>query len=365
MKIGILTFHCTHNYGAVLQAYALQKHLSSLGHTALIVDYCPQYLLTWYQKFYWRYWVAKSPSLCCRKIAFEISNIITRKKRFKAFDDFITRKLNLYAFNPMKKQDFDAYVFGSDQIWSPKICRNFDPIYFADFPAAKKKRCISYAASMGKSTLSIDEKTFLRSKLENFTAISVREESLNQLLSPISSKRIQTVLDPTLLVNKIYLEVLASTKIPTNKYILIYQVVRNPDIYQIALKIAQEQNAQIIELASGIDIGYSQQPWLKLKFDSSPEEFVDYIKNAHCVVTSSFHGTALSIIFNKTFYTLKLNSHVDLRSHTLLTNLNLTERFITAEEYNAYSTIDYTEANVLLEKQKEESNKFLLNALSQ
>ena len=39
MKIGILTFHRTTNYGAALQAYALQQTLIGQGHDAEIIDY--------------------------------------------------------------------------------------------------------------------------------------------------------------------------------------------------------------------------------------------------------------------------------------------------------------------------------------
>ena len=45
MKIGILTFHCAHNYGAVLQAYAIQEQLKLMGFDVEIINYRPIYLL--------------------------------------------------------------------------------------------------------------------------------------------------------------------------------------------------------------------------------------------------------------------------------------------------------------------------------
>lgn len=42
MKVGILTFHHTANYGAVLQSLALSRYIKSLGHDVEIIDYRPE-----------------------------------------------------------------------------------------------------------------------------------------------------------------------------------------------------------------------------------------------------------------------------------------------------------------------------------
>ena len=55
MKIGILTFHCAVNYGAVFQAYALQVVLMMDGYDVYVVDYCPDYLLAPYRPFKFQY----------------------------------------------------------------------------------------------------------------------------------------------------------------------------------------------------------------------------------------------------------------------------------------------------------------------
>ena len=39
MKIGILTFQNTMNYGAKLQEYSLQQYLNNLGEDAEVIDY--------------------------------------------------------------------------------------------------------------------------------------------------------------------------------------------------------------------------------------------------------------------------------------------------------------------------------------
>lgn len=71
MKIGILTFHCAHNYGAVLQAYGLQEYLRSQGHETYIIDYRPGYLTRNYKAFNIRFWMASTPREIVYKLRYE------------------------------------------------------------------------------------------------------------------------------------------------------------------------------------------------------------------------------------------------------------------------------------------------------
>ena len=97
---------------------------------------------------------------------------------------------------------------------------------------------------------------------------------------------------------------------------------------------------------------------------ASPEDFIGYIQNAACIVTSSFHGVALSILFNKPFYALRQNTDADLRTESLLNMLKLEDRFINLNSTPCFSSIDYTVPNVYLANEREKSIIFLKEALS-
>ena len=139
---------------------------------------------------------------------------------------------------------FDTYVYGSDQIWNPRLTNGFDPVFFARWGSQDAhKRHISYAASMEATDITCEQRNELQNLLRNFNAISVRETILSKLLTGMTSTDIQIVLDPTLLIDPMIWSSLAKEPKYKQKYVLIYQVVSCPDIYRIASIIARERNA--------------------------------------------------------------------------------------------------------------------------
>ena len=353
MKVGILTFHCAHNYGAVLQAYALQEHLKSRGLEVHVIDYQPSILSSFYKPFDIRDFRSLK-TLLSRILLFP-----SAWKRYQNFNRFIHRKLSLETIDmDNEESNYDAFIYGSDQIWNPKILKNFDAIYFAGFKAAKGKLNITYAASMGKFTLDETEKIYYQEALKRFHAISVRENSLKHALSSLTEKPIKVVLDPTFLLSQTQWNQIAidpQIKIP---YVLIYQVEKNEQVYKIAYSLAQQIKGKVIELKSKLSLLHQSEFQC-----ASPEEFVGYFKHASYVVTTSFHGTAFSIIFNRPFYTVMINKNIDTRSSALLNSLSLSERLIKNEANAILSEIDYTRPNKLLTSLQESSKAFLENAL--
>lgn len=150
MKIGILTFHRAINFGAVLQCYALYRSLSDMGHTVEVIDYRPAYIEKYRKPFYWNDF-KKQGLLRKLKTLLSIPLVYWKKRTSaKVFDTFINQ--NLKTSKVVKKvQDipyFDIIFFGSDQIWSPRICEGIDPMYYGQLPKGKTK-IVSYAASLG------------------------------------------------------------------------------------------------------------------------------------------------------------------------------------------------------------------------
>ena len=149
MKIGILTFHCAVNYGAVLQTYGLCQCLQRMGHEVYVIDYRPAYLLKPYKVFSLNRFIAQRCQPIAKRVLRELLAIPTRLSRQVKFRHFITRNIPLVQLDLQhKKHDFDAFVFGSDQIWNPYITQ-LDPVFFAEAPVFKDAKRITYAASAG------------------------------------------------------------------------------------------------------------------------------------------------------------------------------------------------------------------------
>lgn len=331
MKIGILTFHCAHNYGAMLQSYALKHCLQEQGHDVKIIDYRPKHLINPYRLF---------PSFSGLSWKNRISILIYillyfpyRYIRYSRFNRFLERYLivdDVYykTADTIQWHDFDVCFYGSDQIWNLDITKS-DFTYLGETNNIVLSK-ISYAASMGR----LLEKDFpiYQKYLDMFDCISVREKSMEKYLQPLTEKPIHTVLDPTLLLDADDWRKLAISPRLKKKYVLLYQIYYDKELRLFAEKIAAERGVVVVELTAGIPLTYQRYR----NPIASPEEFVGYFKNAECVVTTSFHGLAFSLIFKKDFFVLdvkSLPSGLNSRTYSLLGSLGLSSRFLNVNEY--------------------------------
>lgn len=363
MKIGILTFHCAHNYGAVLQCYALQEYLSNAGHEVKVINYRPEYLLCPYRIINRSGFNSINPLRIVKSFIRELLIAPIRYARHDNFNKFIINRLKLtpsVTHNEIPS-DFDVYIVGSDQIWNPNITQGFDNVYFCDFPFKKGHRIyLSYAASMESKRLSENDSSFLKKALLNFNTISVREDELKELLQPLTTKLITRVLDPTLLLTRDVWENITPANPIKEKYVLTYQVREQTETEAIAQHIAGQLGAKVINLVAWVNI------YKKNKYQTaSPELFLALIKNAECVVTTSFHGTAFSIIYNKPFYTIKLNDGKDSRVDSILNALKLYNRFIDKNELPIFSSIDYLNVNKELDTLRKDSQLYLKSSIAE
>ena len=351
MKTGILTFHAAYNYGAVLQAYALQEYLKKLGHEVEVIDYRPEYLIRGYTVFLFPrlrgvplprkilrlgYWGLRLP----RRLA----EAPARIRRRAGFEKFISEKLQLSRERFAKggrvpAENYDAIVFGSDQIWSPNHTDGGDPVFLGDFPAPAGTLKIAYAASAGAASAALGENPLFAGALKNFDAISVREENLAASLQPKTPLKIETVLDPTMLVDRSVWEKIAEPPALKEKYVLLYQIVHDPNAERIAREIAAQIGAKVVSLAS-----YALRRGM-LK-EETPEQFVGWFKNAACTVTTSFHGTAFSLIFEKPLYYVGRGLAAENRPKQILRALGLESRYLRpGAPCPEFSEIDYARVN--------------------
>lgn len=328
MRIGILTYHSAHNYGAVLQCYALLHYLKKQGHDVYVVDYRPKYIS--YGLYDRDKWLSLSPVKLAKKLWLQIRLFKKQKSRFDAFNNFINSYIVPKYINLNKaNKDTDCFIFGSDQIWR-KTNDAFDPVYWGNFKAASDTKLISYAVSMGKDHLSVLEKSQIQDWLRHFTAVMVRESSLKTVLSPLFEKHIDVVVDPTLLLSAQEWNDIAIPPQREKPYVLVYQVIDNPVTLEIAKEAAKVLNAEIIEIASVVKIREESH----IVVDSaSPREYLGWVRCAAMVVTTSFHGTAFSIIYRKPFVSVKQNRPSDLRIASILETFCLQNRFLDCNKW--------------------------------
>lgn len=363
MKIGILTFHCAHNYGAVLQCYALQETLKSMGHDVEVIDYRPDFLT--YSRF------LNTNKLKAGNILVRIKNLIgellllpKKNIRYYEYEHFIKSYLNLSDKIKNYQQIpscYDIYIIGSDQVWNKKITKGYHNPYFGVFNFKKgTKKYISYAASMETDYLGEDDNV-LRNLLSNFDAISVREESLQQYLQSLLKRSIAFVLDPTLIVDKKIWNNMIITPNIKKKYVLVYEVKTNMNTLTIAYNLARQLDAEVVRIFAWVD-RFNKKNEYKCE---SPEKFLGWLKNAECIVTTSFHGTAFSIIFEKPFYTMKLENEGNSRSFSLLNNLGLDDRIVTSKVTPVFTKINYSTINNKISILKKKSISFLIEKIGE
>lgn len=339
MKIGILTFHDAHNYGAVLQAFALKKYLQNIGYDAKIINYhhetIPDGFLYLKEENY---------------------------NRWEKFDKFIKELIDFDAQTyineeDLEKLDIDVWICGSDQIWNTEITRGFNRGFFLDFKTKGKK--VYYAVSMGIPNLPVEHEKYFKESINKIDRISVREESLKQYAEQFTDKEVVRTLDPTLLLDKKdYDDLILENE--HEDYVLIYALGPDERLTKIAERIAKEKNAKIIELNDKKKDDY----FCEQISDAGPEEFLTLIKNAKAIITNSFHGTIFSIIFKKEFYTItRLNRNS--RMENILGIVDMKDRLIqTLEDLDNIKEQDYIEADKRLAVEREKSKDFLKNALN-
>lgn len=362
MKIGILTYHDTTNYGAALQAYALQRKIQELGYEVDIIDYKCEAVTN-------RYKIKKLREIKDPKEL--IKTILTRKtnrklkyefERFKKDFQKISKKC--YYKNDIAEclNIYDKIIVGSDQVWNLDLSGN-DETYFLDF-IKDPKRKIAYAASFGYSQ--VPQKYVEKTKecLENLDNISVREIQGKKLIEDLVNKQVEVVLDPTLLLEKKdYMNLIEKPKKCYDKdYILLYKMSDTPTLMKFARKLAKMTKCKIIYL----NHSYKYQLGMDNVRGASVGEFIWYLENAKYVVTSSFHGVAMSIVFNKNFFYELDNSKGNSNSRTknLVELLNLESREIVQAENNEIDNqIEYNKVDKILTKEREKSIEFLTKNL--
>lgn len=301
LKCGIVTFHSSHNYGSVLQAYAMVKVMQRLGLDAELVDFRHPRTTDMYE---WRLW---SPY---KNWKWNLRELVLRglfgfgKKREQVFSDFIENVL-IKSKRVKDKKDipdiYDVLVCGSDQIWNPFASGCNDPIYYLDFGSTSCK--FSYAASSGSKRFGDSNPTQFKKFLTNLNSIGVREQFMQDYIKEDFGLQSIVNPDPTFLldaeewrqVEKTYLGI-------PQKYLLVYTIQNPGKTVAFAKEVATRLQLPIVQICN--DRGYRAFLHKGVDYslmDVSPQQFIWLFRHASFVVTNTFHGNMFSVVFRKNF----------------------------------------------------------------
>ncbi len=365
MKIGILTFHRAENFGAVLQCLALQNYLISKGNEVEVIDYRNPSIEHQYDIFNpWCIFQTKSlyGGFCVYvKRFFNFRSRLRKKVLYWKFRNKYIQTSKSYYSN-CKLLPYDAIIVGSDQVWNLNLCDGIDNIYFLHFPTLTGTKKISYAASSELNSFALlrEHKQEIANLLNAFDDISVRERQLQAELNDFVSKEISICIDPTFLMpRKSYEEI--AIKPVERKYVLVYHLTENSDASKLAETISKEQELSVIEIHAGF---FKTSNKKRHKNSLGPRELLGYIMNADFIITTSFHGMALSLIFAKQFVVMR--TATINRMQNLLSAVGLENRIIDGEnDYNGLDPINYDKVNKRINEEVSKSKLFLRKSLGQ
>lgn len=334
MKIRLITFHTPKNYGAVLQGYSLYSYLRKYSDDVEVIDYNTKHLRYLYK-------VIKKPT-SLRSLALFILGlpyINSQKHKCKKFDEFVS---SYYSLTKRYETTDDLYhdppqadicFTGSDQVFNPNRIIDERKAFYLDFLLEHTPKC-SYAASFGIKQIPADKKDEIRSYLNRFSGISIREESGVKIVREIGGKEAVQVLDPVFLNDKDFWHKIETPyKKEFKHYLFYYRLMGARTSDDVAFRIAKEKNMELVVMTGNV----MKRPARNVLWDVGPQEFLYLLSHAEFVVTDSFHGVAFSIIFQKQFIFSDVNAVTKERGYDLLKRCEI-EKVACADSYQINSS---------------------------
>lgn len=361
--VGIITFHCADNYGAMLQAYGLKCCLLAGKIPADIVPYEPPFMTGRH------WWIPYIPvggiKKCLRwgvtrwkahtRMGADFFRLRANMKRFRR--KYLVRPWQgkmLFAWQ-LRRLRYRCYIVGSDQIWNPAITCGLRPVYFGAFENRRKQKVVAYAASLGGKALEERYDAEFSGLLAHVDTISLREAAAAPYIERFRREKVQAVLDPVFLPDRDEWEKIE--KAPGRKgYILLYATELDRDMIGYARELSERTGLKVVELRT--NTGETDESFL-VDYTAGPAEFLGYIHMADYVVTNSFHMAAFSIIYEKQFLAF-LHSSFGARIHNILQIHGLESRLCqNGCRADMDGAIDWDDVRQRRESHREESKRFL------
>ena len=391
-RVGVITMHRVQNCGSTLQAYALQKKIQLLGFDVEIIDYLypnkehseRQKIQFFAEKNFLVYFFKNLIAHILLLVSFgrfrdRIHEVILRNQIRSNFRSFWKRNYNLSTqmyctFESIKKDppSYDIYVVGSDQVWNPKYMVG-DSNFLLDFAPTTAQK-VSFASSMSVNKVAGDDLSLLRSTLKSFDYISVREKSTVDIFREKIGLAAEYVCDPTFLLSGSEWKKFCCIGSPVvrGKYLLVYVLDYSmnpyPEIIHVIRKLQQRLGLHVVVLDALNGLENDDNVTYIRAY--GPDIFLNLFYHANFVLTSSFHGTAFSLNFEKNFYSVVRNKKAqDCRIVDFLQSIgrddNLLELDSWKEKINAhafYAVEDSLEKlNLLKQKSVASLNRALLS----
>lgn len=345
MKIGILTFHASHNYGSMLQAYALLTYLASIGHDVYIINLRPDAQ----RKMYQHPSPFINPSLKkIIKTLLAFGQYKDNVKKWNLFEKFMDEQMRLTdgvcrnvedVKVTIEKYDFEMLICGGDQIWNQK-CKDFEPSFLLPFDISGVKK-ISYSPSMGKQAQAMMREPYSEiylKSLKYFDAISVREPDAAELLSLYLKRQVEVIADPTFLMLPGHYKKLLGKPIIDGHYMFYYTPshIRAELAYKASVRFSQEKGLKLISSNSN----FRQKDIIPIN-QCGPIEFLNLLYYADFVCGQSFHLVVFSLLFHKDF--AALNGDIDPRMSSLLDACRCSDRGVNLKnpDFTSMKDIDY------------------------
>jgi hypothetical protein len=349
MKVGIITLHNPPNYGAMLQAHGLCNTLLKLGHDAEIIDFKQPEVESYY-RFKWsipprlNQWVRLR-----RARKFVYSRQVLSEKSYSSADEF-AKDANQY----------DALICGSDQIWYTGPVHYYEPMYFLDIPGFKGRK-ISYAASVGGANDFGGFASAVTHAVKAINFVGVRDSHTESVVKNVVSTEMTRVMDPVFLHK--YKEIISTESPMLEPYLLLFGNFPDSASNQIRELAKNKGTTKIVTLQ------YKNSAADRRVAAPSPEQWISYFKHAHCVLTSYFHGTVVSLKFQRDFISIPTPGRRS-KVLTLLESVNCANRYIESLESQptlakvARSQIDWKQVSGAIQKRIDKSMDFLRTSLS-
>jgi len=347
MKVSILTYHWEDNYGATMQAYATYRAVKELGHIPEFIDLRLPY----------------NPTFKSR-IVFAL-----KRFRFNSFRKkfFLNLSKNTYwSVDELRRNppESDCYLVGSDQTWNPQIGKSLLPAFFLTFGNESVRR-VSYATSIGLNEW--EESPYITNgeimdALKRFHKLLLREDSAIRIARDVFGAEATQVIDPVLLF-PCYPELTGEIK--QSKEVITYKLINDEGFYDMAKDVADSISLSIRSIGS-----VRKPKGYRASYPESVEGWIKRIAGASLVLTDSFHGTVISLLYHRPFVVYIGNPDRITRIVSLLTQLGLSERILTKnssiEEFKkmASKPIDWNSVDENLFNLRAESLKMLAEALA-
>ncbi|WP_291811927.1 polysaccharide pyruvyl transferase family protein [Limnobacter sp.] len=374
MKIGILTFHFSDNFGALMQAYSLRQWFLQNGHDAFFIPYHPVHVEEGgpFRGILSPVNFKRNLTILYMRILNLWSKYFGDRKQRANFERFRLVHLGLSGSRCLTGDEVQQFisncamlVCGSDQIWAPSVQYGVDPVYFLNFPGAENCRRISYAASFGRSFLQPAYSEQVGSFLTGLDAISVRESSGVEIVNQVSGREALIVPDPTVLLGGF--SGLIGEPSEVSNHLFCYALRSDKIIRNVAVTVSSILNLSLISARN------SRQRWRDIGEGVSlgPEGWLEKLVTARFIVTNSFHGVALAVIYNKPFIAVSLplgKESLNSRAINLLTSVGLMNRFLVKPDQGSIAAliqqeIDWAQVNDSLRKQRECAETYLFEQI--